>query len=1691
MPFDSQRVQEVFLAVVEADDPAARDQLLDHECGADAELRRRVLTLLAAHDAPDSLLDATMERLGAATPVDMADLPAERPGATIGSYRLLEKLGEGGMGTVWAAEQTQPVKRRVALKLIKAGMDSDEVLRRFEHERQALAQMNHTNIAKVFDAGTIEDLSDNPKSKIQNPKPGRGRPFFVMELVPGAPITNHCHQQRLPLEERLRMFVSVCQAIQHAHAKGIIHRDIKPSNVLVAEEDSLPVPKVIDFGVAKALHTDLDSATVDTVVGQIVGTFEYMSPEQAELNARDVDTRADIYSLGVLLYELLTGTTPITRERLKQAAMFEALRLIREEEPPKPSTRLSESGRGATTVSTQDKIEPERLIRKVRGDLDWIVMKALEKDRDRRYQTANGLARDIERFLHDEPVEARPPSAAYKLRKFAHKNRKPLMALAAFALLLIAATAISTWQAVRATIAEQATASALALAKGAENEARQAASHALAAEEEGRKLQYTTDMQLAPFVWKDDQSTAEQLRILLAKHIPDKRAAVARPDLRGFEWYYNEHLLERSAAVFSVPDASVVDGAFTSNGQLLTLSSNGQLRRWNLDSQDEDEMSRGNLPGGPSAQALVFSSDGRLGALAEGNTVYIFDTSGRKQMLSIDSANKGARLLAFSRDGSSLVIVDNQIRWCNCLTGAVIASFNREFDRPRHLHLSADGLTLAVVGYGGWNDRCSIYRLDATAKRVALLSEFGKGTISGAALSPDGQRLVTSHWFGGSLSMYDVATGQFITRHGAAHASRISAIAFSDDGMHLASADEEGTIKIWADTPQLTSKSTALRMLKGHQGSINTIRFSMDGKRLLSCSFKRPWEHRALGDGTARVWNLESTAMAFRPLERSSHRGVARLSPDGLLIADADGRGVHLWDSATGRPVRDLPAADISAVHSLAFSPTDNRLLAVGAESPSDKSYVALWDLDAGEELARLPGATDLAGFTIESGTGAVGALAFSPDGKYLVAGFGGRIDYPASKNSSYPLKVWEVATRRLIHLLVGHTYCCSSLEFSRDGKLLASGGYDRKAMVWSTETWKSTQTLQTSKNAFVHSTAFSPDGKTLAVGDDRGQIHWWDIATGDLLETVSAHGTTVAALVFSPDGRTLASGGEDQAVRLWNVPTRRQLVQLDSGGVELGFVRTLDFSPDSKQLLAGGTGIAGFWSATPILWNDSDRAAEKLRLVLKSNADFKGRIRMFSENVRLHEALEKLDTRSRREPLRARDDRAGDDVLIAAAVAATQANWHASRQAWPEAVAAFDRLVAYDAAAPDAWLRMPGLLRLSMALVHQNRPAAAAALLEAGAIRQVEDPTVSREPALGFVDGETARLFSKLRAELEKRLADQPRNAGLLELRGQLAGQESKYERQVADYTAAINVITQQTTEAEAERDLARLHRRRGDAYFKLQKWSEAVEDYAGFTVPTTDVDLLTNRARAYEALNNWDAAAADWLRVVRQKPELAKSAYDRLIRAERWQEASQLGLILIEQKPDNSLVWLRISPVLVLAGDPTAYAEFCGRMLRQFAASENVEDQGLSTDLVNAERTVKACLLRPNVVDLGKLPAHKFTTSLDDGTVPDGFKSWGWCARALLAWRSGDARSAVKYVARSDELQPFDVTHLLNLAVLAMAQHQLRHPDEARQAFDEASQLITRLREDRGKKGDHDVLIAQILFREAEEMLGAKRNP
>lgn len=496
---DVTRVEKIYLSAIELSEPIARAAYLASACGEDNVLRRQVDELLAAHEKIGQFLNPPGERTRSYTP-DAQDDSATVGVVIAGRFKLLQCIGEGGMGSVWVAEQTEPVKRKVAVKLIKAGMDNRAVLARFEAERQALAVMDHPNIAKVLDGG----LHD-------------GRPYFVMELVKGVPITEFCDARRLTPRERLDLFVPVCQAIQHAHQKGVIHRDIKPSNVLVALYDDRPIPKVIDFGVAKATGQTLTDKTLHTDFGAVVGTPEYMSPEQASFNNLDIDTRSDVYSLGVLLYELLTGTTPVDRKSLKEAAVLEVLRIVREVDAPRPSQKLSTTAMLASIAANRG-TEPAKLPALVRGELDWIVLKALEKDRGRRYESANGLAADINRYLAGDSVEACPPTWTYRLRKAYKRNRPAVLAGGVLALVLVKGALIAGWLAMRAVKAEE-------IARQRQYEALEQAS---IAEKQRDSIAHLSDEYLNAAVDAEIRSASARLDSNLLEYKAESRSGLLR-----------------------------------------------------------------------------------------------------------------------------------------------------------------------------------------------------------------------------------------------------------------------------------------------------------------------------------------------------------------------------------------------------------------------------------------------------------------------------------------------------------------------------------------------------------------------------------------------------------------------------------------------------------------------------------------------------------------------------------------------------------------------------------------------------------------------------------------------------------------------------------------------------------------------------------------------------------------------------------------------------------------------------------------------------------------------------------------------------------------------------------------------------------------------------------------------------------
>ena len=862
----------------------------------------------------------------------MPDAPgiSEGPGSRIGPYKLLQKLGEGGMGTVWVAEQTEPVKRRVALKVIKPGMDSTQVLRRFEAERQALALMDHTHIAKVFDAGTTSE----------------GRPYFVMELVKGAPITKYCDELHLPIRERLELFVPVCQAIQHAHQKGIIHRDIKPSNVLVAIQDGKPIAKVIDFGVAKALHQRLTEESVYTELGQVIGTLEYMSPEQAELSVLDIDTRADIYALGALLYELLTGSTPLDRKRLRNAAFAEMLRLIKEEEPPKPSTRLTQSKDSLASLAAQRRTEPAKLTKAVRGELDWIVMKCLEKDRTRRYDTANSLARDVERYLNDEPVEACPPSAGYRLRKFARKYWMPVTVAAAFTLLLVAGVVGSTWQAVRATRAEGEAVMQRDLATDAEREASTKRWEAEAAQERARTAEaeakdeaerarrqwYAASMGLVQAAWEDHN----MLRVHDLLH-----ETAAYPE-RGFEWYYWQRLCHVEHLTLAGHQGGVTALAFAPDGQrLVTAVTDGTARVWNATSGQELLSLSGHrsevtaVAYAPNSQWLVTGSTdctARLWDAVSGRELRLLQSHETGPVWAIAVTPDGKRVIAGCQDGTARI-------W--------------DADSGRELlilksHTALPVLSASIVGLLG-SFQAHGPLLVASAVYPGRIGHTGP--VSAVAVTGDGKWVVTGS-SDGTAKIWDATHGsqlQTLDHHGG-----ISAVAVTGDRKWVVTGSGDGTAKIWD-----TANGTAVRTIPWGHGDLLSLALSPDGKRLLT----------GYWGGTANVRDLASGREILTLLGHGRWISCVAFSPDGRRLATGSLEGTaRVWDATSGRGTLTFQG-HTGPVLSVAVTPDGQRLVTAGEDDIGK-----LWDSLSGRQLQSLNRQSEQ-----------VWCVALTPDGQRIV----------------------------------------------------------------------------------------------------------------------------------------------------------------------------------------------------------------------------------------------------------------------------------------------------------------------------------------------------------------------------------------------------------------------------------------------------------------------------------------------------------------------------------------------------------------------------------------------------------------------------------------------------------------------------------------------------------------------------------
>jgi eukaryotic-like serine/threonine-protein kinase len=1125
MSVSFEQLREIFLGAVEHRSPDQREAYLDQACRGDQRLRQQVAALLKAHAAEGSLLDGVSA--GIQRTALFESIP-EECGTVIGPYKLMELIGEGGMGVVYVAEQTQPVRRKVALKVIKPGMDTKQVVARFEAERQALATMDHPNISKVHDGGTTDS----------------GRPYFVMELVRGLPITEYCDGERLSIRERLELFVLVCRAVQHAHQKGIIHRDLKPSNILVTLHDGVPVPKIIDFGVAKATGQSLTEKTVYTAFTQLVGTPLYMSPEQVELSGLDIDTRSDIYSLGVLLYELLTGTTPFDSEALRQAAFDEMRRIIREDEPQKPSTRLSSLGEMLTPTSMKRSSDPRHLNRSVHGELDWIVMRALEKDRKRRYETANDFAADVMRYLTDQPVEACPPSASYRFRKFARRNRSSLATVALVALALVAGTAVSIWQAVLATNAEARADSQRDRAERSVTEAVRQRDEAqrqklavVAREASLRRYLYSADMKLAGQAWSDawNNHDLDQVRRLLARYEPDAN----REDVRSFAWYYLKGLCGQSPRSTLVGhEGKVYHLAISPDGTVLaSASQDGTAKLWNVGTAQLRHTLRGHAG---EVNCVAFAPDGKeLATASDDRTVRFWDpVSGREHSaLALLGFDVPVHRVQYSADGK--LIVTGELSERSDAPAATLWDVSSRQMRVRMeghfpLALSPDTKTLATTSR---DNEVRLWDVASGQQRAFLRGHAG--TMLTGAFSPDGRTLAAGT-HDGAVDLWDFNGLQTVIHHWRAS---VHGVAYSPDGKLLAAGDEYGAVYLWE-----TSGGRLNTVVGGHVLRVRSVRFTPDGRTLASAS----------DDRTVKLWDIPATDRAKQPLDQPEPFTALSFSADSELLATSIGtKHSMLWTVRTGEArtvTRNQPDREVTR---MAFSPAGLVLATTGSDQ-----IVSLVDPISGVQRLAIagPGVS-------------YGSLAFSPDGGMLVG-----------DGNDGVIRVWDTTTGKEVHALTktGHLQRAQSVAFSPDGKTLALWT-DEIVTCWDSATGVP-RDLWISQMGGTNCLAYSPDGQTLAMGaDDLRRIKLRDTRTGHELVTLSGGGRAIYSLAFSPDGRTLATGGDGGEVKLWDVATAQELISLVG---HTGAVRCAAFSPDGNTLVTAGASADGrrgeikFWRA-------------------------------------------------------------------------------------------------------------------------------------------------------------------------------------------------------------------------------------------------------------------------------------------------------------------------------------------------------------------------------------------------------------------------------------------------------------------------------------------------------------------------------
>jgi len=1121
--------RDIFIAAIQKESATERAAYLHEACGTNIALRERVEGLLKVHDNAGGFLESPAP----APSVNLNGKPlTEGPGVVIGPYKLLEQIGEGGMGVVYMAEQQKSIRRKVALKIIKPGMDTKQVIARFEAERQALALMDHPNIARVLDAGATES----------------GRPYFVMELVRGIPITDYCDREKLSIGGRLELFVLVCQAVQHAHQKGIIHRDLKPTNVLITLHDGVPVPKIIDFGVAKAMGQQLTEKTLFTAFAQLVGTPLYMSPEQAELSGLDVDTRTDIYSLGVLLYELLTGTTPFDQDTFRAAAYDEIRRIIREQEPPRPSTRLSTLGVALPTVSSNRASDPRKLGHSIRGELDWIAMRALEKDRRRRYEAASAFAADVQRFLADEPVQACPPSAWYRFGKFARRNRAALsmVTLSTSALVVfLVVNSLLVGQERRRTAEQRDLAvrhSYLAVEqrKLAEERRQEAVERAAALE---RQL-VIDRVNRAHGEWEAN-NTAEAERLLDA----------CPPALRSWEWNYVKRLCHLDLFTYRGHGDIAVSGvAFSPDGKLVASGAGGgvgvkpgygEVVVWEAATGREVFARRGLKRG---IQCVAYSPDGRLVAAGSTNRgkdpdseLWVWEVATGREILNRVRPGPDLMSLQFSPDGKwlaagHLLVGDGSKVPCLCrlwnvATGEEVAAFPAR-SSIGGVAFSPDGKRLALAG----KDMVELWDVQARKAVRVLRPRFSPQFARSLAYSPDGQRIAVAY-SDNTIQVWGPETHQpDVIIQGKASAY---GLAFSPDSCRLAAANDNRSVTLWD-----AATGAELSTFRGHTVWALAVAFSPDGQRLVSSA----------ADGTVKVWD----ATTSNPLVLREAALRLALSADGQRLAAVDGRDtLRLWNATTGELILTLNAQ----TQSLAFRRDGQRLVLAGPDA-----LVKVLETTTGRVI-----------LTLRGHIGHVMTAVYGPDGQWILSGgVDGTVRRWNAEAGGPPFTFHEDADALPITQVVS----------SDDGRRAFSAAVDGTWTMWDTATGRVLDRRRWAEGE-LGPLALSPDGRSIvrySIGSAMTMpegLTIRDVDHGREIRTLRAHHGPIRDVEFSPDGRRIASGGRDYSIRLWDRATGEEVFALHGLG---GSLSNVTFSQDGHRIAAGTVeGLVYVWDGTPV----------------------------------------------------------------------------------------------------------------------------------------------------------------------------------------------------------------------------------------------------------------------------------------------------------------------------------------------------------------------------------------------------------------------------------------------------------------------------------------------------------------------------